>query len=129
MRASLRKAIEALLETLESHTFGRVSTTEDNLINLKKAYEEHLENRTETGKRIDFLQECLDDGMSKREAARLLAERDPRVSRKTAETLVYLNFSGEYQTTKRGQRRRPNTTDPVQPKIEAPDINDDESIL
>ncbi len=55
---------------------------------------------------------------------------DPRVGRRTAETLVYLNFSGRYQTTLRGRRK--GRAEEKAPGVTADvplDVNDDESIL
>lgn len=127
MTTELRNAIEELIKSLDEGTFGRKTLTEENLTRLRDAYRDHLDSRTETAKRIDFLQNCLEQGMSKREAARALSEHDPRVNRKTAETLVYFNFSGQYRTTNRG-RRRDVVEEPIV-KIQPPDIEDDEAIL
>ena len=110
-------------------SLGRANLMFELLTNLKNAYQNHRANMTETSKRIEFLEECLEKGMSKRDAARKLSEHDPRVGRRTAETLVYTNFSGQYQTTLRG-RRKSGLTEPVKPtEAIIPDVSDDESIL
>ncbi len=130
MTKSLRQAIESLIWTLDYHTFGRKATVELKLTALKEAYQEHLNAMTETAKRIEFLRDCLETGVSKREAARRLAAHDPRVGQKTAETLVYFNFSGAYQTTKRGQRTGKHKEKlPVPTRLPLTEVDNDETIL
>jgi hypothetical protein len=120
MTKALKEAIEGLLKYDTPEFQGA----------LRKAYEESRENMTETSKRIEFLEECLETGVSKREAARMLVRSDPRIGQKTAETLVYFNFSGQYITTRRGQRRYGAVAEVEIPMIPAPPaIDDDESIL
>lgn len=60
---------------------------------------------TVTQSRILFLKECLEKGFSKREAARLLHEKDPEISLGTAETLVYTVFSGQYRKSMKGIKK------------------------
>ena len=120
MTRELREAIKALLE--------EPTKIQSKLSNLRDAYEQDRDNMTETSKRIEFLQGCLDEGMSKREAARKLVKHDPRVGQRTAETLVYLNFSGMYQTSKRGRRKKATVAVPAQ-VLPVASIDDDESIL
>jgi hypothetical protein len=117
MRKTLRSAIEALLED-PSRITSKINV-------LREAYEDDREGLTETAKRIEFLQDCLETGVSKREAARMLVAHDPRIGQKTAETLVYFNFSGQYMTTRRGQRRKVEAVE----RVPLPDIEDDEAIL
>ena len=97
---------------------------------LREAYNEDREAMTETAKRVEYLRECLESGVSKREAARMLVIHDPRVSQKTAETLVYMSFSGQYRTTTRGSRLKHGfvETDTIA-VIPRPDLEDDESLL
>lgn len=83
MTHALKSAIEALLEDET-----RISSKRQY---LKEAYEEEQSTVTETSKRIDYLRDCLETGVSKREAARMLVVHDPRIGQKTAETLVYFN--------------------------------------
>jgi hypothetical protein len=101
---------------------------ESYLIALEEAYQEQRDNMTETSKRVEFLEDCLEAGVSKREAARMLVNHDPRISKGTAETLVYLNFSGRYCTSLKG-RRLSTVTSPTTPIIALPDLNDEEAIL
>lgn len=55
---------------------------------------------------------------------------DPRVGRRTAETLVYVNFSGRYQTTLRGRRQlKPKEITTIVTASVTSDVSDDESIL
>lgn len=129
MTKTLRQAINALMKSLDSGLFNETTDKQMILLDIKLAYQDHRANMTETSKRIEFLEECLEKGMSKREAARKLSEHDPRVGRRTAETLVYTNFSGQYQTTLRG-RRKSKQTEPVKTtEAVVPDVSDDESIL
>lgn len=126
MTKRLRDAIESLLENQKSITAK--------IDKLREAYEDDRAAQTETSRRIEFLEECLEQGMSKREAARRLVEHDPRVGQRTAETLVYMNFSGMYQTTMRGRRKAAlqeaaSRNDGPEP-IKAPaDVEDDEGLL
>jgi hypothetical protein len=129
MTRALKSAIETLIQSLENETFGRKSETEKNLQSLKDAYENHKKSMTVTAERIEYLEECLEDGISKREAARRLVLHDPRIGQRTAETLVYMNFSGQYQTTTRGRRK--SKSKDIRPAlvISTSDITDDESLL
>ncbi len=105
-------------------------TIKSDLAALKEAYREQRDNMTETSKRVEFLEECLETGVSKREAARMLVMHNPRVGGGTAETLVYLNFSDRYQTTLRGRRKGKIEGEmPVAPVALPLDVKDDESIL
>jgi len=128
MTRRLRRAIDDLLESLNGRLVN-FNDVIDMLRNLEHAYKDHRVTMTETSKRIEFLEECLEKGISKRQAARMLSEHDPRVGRRTAENLVYTNFSGQYQTSLRG-RRKSELTEPVK-IVEAvvPNVLDDESIL
>jgi len=128
MTRRLRRAIDDLLESLNGRLVN-FNDVIDMLRNLEHAYKDHRATMTETSKRIEFLEECLEKGISKRQAARMLSEHDPRVGRRTAENLVYTNFSGQYQTSLRG-RRKSELTEPVK-IVEAvvPNVLDDESIL
>ena len=130
MTNPLRKAIESLIWTLDYHTFGRKATIELKLTALKKAYQEHLGAMTETAKRVEYARECLETGVSKREASRMLVKHDPRIGQKTAETLIYINFSGMYQTTLRGRRTGKSVDKSVAvAAVRAVDFEDEESIL
>lgn len=132
MTKTLRKAIEALLKILHENTnaAGMPAVDESYLIDLEKAYQDQRATMTETSKRVEFLEDCLETGVSKREAARMLAADNPRIGRGTAETLVYLNFSGRYQTTLRGRRRlKPKEITTIVTAGVTPDVSDDESIL
>ncbi len=130
MTKPLRDAIEALIESLDTNAFGRMVAFSRKLSALKKAYQEQQNAMTETAKRVEFLQDWLEKGVSKRKAARLLVAHDPRIGQKTAETLVYINFSGQYVTTMRGCRKGKQAEIPVTAPVESPpDIEDDEAIL
>ena len=100
MTKQVKEAIEYLIDT----TFKYHKDAIQAINQLKDAYLKQLDNRTDTQIRIDYLQECLDSGMSKREAAKALCVHDPRVGPGTSETLVYTVFSGQYQKTRRGRR-------------------------
>jgi hypothetical protein len=126
MTKLLRNAIEALISSLKSDRFAiPIKELED----LEKAYKDNRAVMTETSKRIEFLQDCLETGVSKREAARMLMAHDPRIGQRTAETLVYINFSGQYQTTMRGRRRSKPVAKTAPVRAPLPDIEDDEAIL
>lgn len=130
MTKPLREAIESLIWTLDYHTFGRKTTVELKLTALKKAYQEHLSAMTETAKRVEYARECLETGVSKREASRMLVKHDPRIGQKTAETLIYINFSGQYQTTLRGRRTGKTVDESVAVAVvRTVDFENDESIL
>jgi len=126
MTIRLKKAINAVLS--HSHI------SKDMLKALKEAYDAELDitsPTTETAKRIEYLRTCLDNGVSKREAARMLVVHDSRLTQRSAESLVYMNFSGQYRTTMRGTRKNRIEYDhpgPVIP-IERTDVEDDESLL
>lgn len=92
---------------------------------LKKRFGELQESNTRTAARVLFLRELLELGMSKREAAHMLAEVDAQLGRNSAETIVYTNFSGEYKTI----RRRTLSAVDI-PKVDTPsDVEDDEGLL
>ena len=124
MTKALKQAIENLLEDIPEGKDLNVDA-------LREAYHSHLEGRTDTQKRVDFLQDCLEDGMSKREAAKALCEHDPRVGPGTAETLVYTAFSGQYQKSQRGRRGKVTKAKPMpMPKMAPPPSPmDDEDII
>jgi hypothetical protein len=90
----LRTAIEKIIDEYEGNAIDE----------LEKAFTEEDSNKTDTMMRIEYLHEKLEEGLSKRAAARALSQYDPRISSATAETLVYTVFSGLYQTTKRERR-------------------------
>jgi len=132
MTKTLRTAIEVLIKILHENTNAALmpAVSERFLVALERAYREQRDNITETSKRVEFLEDCLETGVSKREAARMLAAHNPRIGRRTAETLVYLNFSGRYQTTLRGRRRlKPKEITTRATTSVTPDVSDDESIL
>lgn len=131
MTKRLHTIIERLIHILKYHDrYGCIPTMKTALEELKVAYVENRAAMTETARRIEFLHECLENGVSKREAARMLVIHDPRVGQKTAETLVYMNFSGQYQTTLRGRRLRKSDKVPAKALVEAPpDVSNDEDIL
>jgi hypothetical protein len=95
MTKRLRQAIESVID---------MSIDDPNLEELESAYQEHRDSWTLTMQRIEFLENCLQDGMNKREAARALVEHDPRIAVGTAENLVYTSFSGMYQNPRRRRR-------------------------
>lgn len=124
MRIELRSAIEALINDR--------TNLDTKLDNLAGAYARDREAMTETSRRIEFLEDCLVRGMSKREAARQLVKYDPRIGQSTAETLVYINFSGSYQTTMRGRKkgRLQQVVSHEPEKVDTPaDVEDDEGLL
>ncbi len=134
MTKALQFIITTLIKSLnnvqsDNIPSGGVLIPVDELYALKQAYTDHRANMTITSERIEFLEECLETGMSKRAAARELTEHDPRVGSKTAENLVYSNFSGQYQTTLKGRRKSKPTKEPVKAKVAVLDVSDDESIL
>jgi hypothetical protein len=132
MNRSLKNAILNTLELLKNGEYRKPTSVKSSLEYLESVYSSHMEANTETSKRIEYLTDCLESGMSKREAARKLSEHDPRVSRKTAETLVYLNFSGKYQTSRVGRRKSlsdSTATIPLVPDLIPPNIESDEDIL
>jgi len=82
---------------------------------------------TATAARVEFLRSLLEQGISKREAARMLSRVDSSLSSNSAETIVYMNFSGVYQTSRCGERR---TTPLGSTVVAAPkDVTDDEGLL
>lgn len=93
----------------------------------KARYHELLETLTRTAARVEFLQECLESGMSKRQASRELVKVEPLLSHGSAETIVYMNFSGKYRTSKLGIKR---VAAPKTARIAAPSsVEDDEGLL
>lgn len=120
MKNELKQEIEKLIDT-------GIPEVE----NLKKIYQKSLESITDTQSRIEYLQECLDKGMSKRDAAKALCTFDLRVGQGTAETLVYTVFSGQYQKTQRGKSSRTARPEPVSlPEFVPPsgDLSDEDII-
>lgn len=93
----------------------------------RKRYDELRKTMTATAARVEFLRTLLEMGNSKREAARMLSKVDASLSSSSAETIVYTNFSGVYQTSRQGERKivRANTLVISVPK----DIGDDEGLL
>lgn len=136
MTKTLRTAVEKLIrfldvcvdEATQKVVVGGITVDVGIILELKQAYREQRAIMTETSRRVEFLEGCLETGVSKREAARMLVNHDPRISKGTAETLVYLNFSGRYCTSLRG-RRLSTVTSPTMPIIALPDLNDEEAIL
>lgn len=49
---------------------------------------------TNTQKRLLFLEKCLENGMTRGEAARELVKQDGRIKLSYARNLVYTHFSG-----------------------------------
>lgn len=100
---------------------------------LKDAFESEESERTATMARVQFLQERLEEGMSKRDAARSLCEHDPRIGKRTAETLVYSNFSGMYKTSRRGRKPKSDISSPPNEPVihsdDPPPVSDDEALL
>ncbi len=137
MTKRLRQTIADLLSTLDKGMFDPATLPDmfgpdgmlEMLGSLKNAYQDNRSNMTETSKRIEFLEERLETGVSKRQAARMLAEHDPRVGRKTAENLVYTNFSGQYQTSLRGKRKSDVAEVETIKAVMVADVSDDESLL
>ena len=132
MTSDLQKAIESLIESYDTETYGRKAEMRNKLKTLKIAYEGMEEAMTDTQKRVRFLRECLETGMSKREAARELCKHDPRIGLNSAETIVYLNFSGMYESTKKGRRIYKDELEDRNIAVTCPppqDITDDEALL
>jgi hypothetical protein len=96
---------------------------------MRKVYFEERTSKTITALRVEFLEECLESGMSKREAARQLVKKDHRIGQRSAETLVYVNFSGDYQTSTRRTKLESNPTDSVVESNIILDISSDEDLL
>lgn len=95
----------------------------------KNRYDELKTTNTATAARVSFLQECLEAGMSKREAAWELSRVEPLLSKGSAETIVYMNFSGRYQTTKQPERKNA-PSNASKARIEAPkSVEADEDLL
>ncbi len=120
MTIKLKQAIERVLE--EGNCIPDIQDM------LQDAYQEDREAMTETAKRVEFLNECLESGVSKREAARMLVAHDPRLSQKSAETLVYMSFSGQYRTTMRGTRLKHGFKEKPE-FVPVANVEDDESLL
>lgn len=122
---------EAILDVIEWETSqpGIVGCVAE----LKEAFESEESERTATMDRVQFLQDRLEEGMSKRDAARSLCEHDPRIGRRTAETLVYSNFSGMYKISRRGRKPKPDINSPpsehVIPSDDPPPVSNDEALL
>jgi len=101
----------------------------DMLDKRKQRYEELKKDNTATAARVEFLRECLEEGMSKREAARELSRVEPLLSHGSAETIVYMNFSGRYQTTKQSDRK-PLVSNVSKARVKAPkSVEADEDLL
>lgn len=121
MNNKLRSAIEGILTA---------KTVTKNLINdLKMAYLDTTRNRTETMKRIEFLENCLSTGMTKRAAAKELVAHDPRINRRTAETIVYTVFSGMYQKERKSMTLGIPFESPSIPIDTDVTVKDDEDLL
>lgn len=102
--------IAAIEDVINSHS----NYYEENIDKLKKVYESLPHpGDTDTMHRVDFLREKLDEGMSKRDAAKALCKYDPRVGPKTAETIVYTVFSGMYQKSRRGRKGKTTKARPL----------------
>lgn len=92
----------------------------------KKRYHELCKTNTRTAARVEFLQECLEDGMAKRDAAHELSRVDPALSHASAETIVYMNFSGRYKVSRQGIPMKSSKPS----KVSAPkNVEDDEELL
>lgn len=122
MTKRVRTAIEAVLGT-ENFDDMKIALEE-----LRDAWKEHRGNVTLTMQRIEFLEERLQEGLNKRAAARALVAHDPRIGRRTAETLVYTTFSGQYQDP---YKKRTSSTEMArQSRLETPiDIEAEEDLL
>lgn len=130
MTTELHAAVVALIRILDEGAFGRKAVIRDGLVVLKDAYEDHTRNLTETQARVEFLRRELETGISKREAARRLVAHDPRIGQKSAESLVYMNYSGQYQTSKRGRRLKQGESPPKVERLDPPpDITSDEDLI
>ena len=127
MTRELRDIIEDIINNPDNHKIK--------VLKLETEYTRAIDNMTETALRIEFLENCLRNGMSKREAARKLVEHDPRVGQGTAENLVYTNFSGQYQTSTVGQSKKSKYQREDTEKVKNPevkisiDIEDEEDLL
>jgi len=128
MTSRLKQAIEKVCNDWDG---GGTDDLSDMISELYNAYHEESKNGTDTQNRISYLQECLEKGMSKRDAAKALCEHDPRVGPKTAETLVYTAFSGMYQTSKRGRKGKTTraTRIPAPTFVPPSSSDDDEGLL
>jgi hypothetical protein len=134
MTKELNDAIIAIIKSYDDEDYGKNKKTGQKLKALKDAYNENWNGKTLTQERVIFVEKCLQQGMSKREAARQLVKRDPRIGKGSAETIVYQNFSGMYQTTRRGRRYKysnnpPKPIEESQNILETPDISNDEELL
>ena len=126
--SKLREAIEDVIKWSEEQV-----SVSDPVSRLKDVYEEARNSTTVTMGRVEFLESRLKEGMSKRDAAAALTIHDPRIGRKTAETIVYTVFSGVYRTSLRGRRSKPDVDSlsdpsPVKPD-DPPSISSDEALL
>ena len=119
MTRRLRKAIENAIDSINAET----------LQELQDAYVEDRKSITVTMERIEFLEERLQGGMNKRAAARALADYDPRIGRRTAETLVYTSFSGMYQNPRKKRTSRADLTTPKVTKAEVFSVDAEEDLL
>lgn len=122
MRKRLRDSIENILK---SYPIGE----SEKIDCMRDEYLKDRNSKTLTALRVEFLEDCLEQGMSKREAARQLVLKDSRIGQSSAETLVYVNFSGDYQTSIRKNRL---TNDPVDSVVDSNiilDIGGDEDLL
>lgn len=120
MTKRLRSAIEKIIGD---------SFDASDLKELSEAYSEHRKTRTLTMERVEYLEDCLESGMNKREAARALVEHDPNVGKATAETLVYTAFSGLYQNPRRKRRTKAEIFGPPVEKIKPPSVSSEEDLL
>lgn len=120
MTQRLRKAIENVI--------GLTNDSEV-LKELQSAYVEDRKSMTVTMERIEFLEERLQEGMNKRAAARALVEHDPRIGRRTAETLVYTSFSGMYQNPRKKRTPRTEMGMSKVTKVEVFSVNAEEDLL
>lgn len=121
MTTRLKRAIEKVLK--EGNCIPKIRDA------LQNAYQENRNALTETAKRVEYLNECLESGVSKREAARMLVAHDPRLSQKSAETLVYMSFSGQYSTTLRGRRLGDHGFKERPEPVPVANVEDEESLL
>jgi len=120
MTKRLRTAIETVIVQ------GTVN--DPDMMELSKAYSEHRESMTVTMQRVEYLEDCLVRGMNKRQAARALVEHDPRIGRRTAETLVYTSFSGMYQNPRKRRRSSLEMTTTVH-QVAPPSVSAEEDLL
>jgi hypothetical protein len=122
MTKRLREAIEIIIHP---DPYGACPSR---VRELSEAYEAHRSILTVTMQRVEYLENCLVDGMNKRQAAKALVEHDPRIGRRTAETLVYTSFSGMYQNPRKRRRSSTEITTPVK-QVAPLSISADEDLL